>query len=141
MDEMMNEDGFENYPEIDALCALIRDTMPQNYVLMLNLPRYQKARETISLILQSLDDLDLKEEPRIFFDELIGTSLCVELVSHYMSFDDLQLFANALKGVDTMDISPRLDGTVEVGFTFEGVRFLVPTPPSNESTQAQGTET
>ena len=126
MNDMMNEDGFEKYPEIDALCALIREKMPRNYVLMLNLPRYQKARETISRILQSLDELDLKESPRIFFDELIGTSLCVELVSYGIDFADLQLFAAALNDVDTMDITPYLDGTVKVGFTFEGVRFLAP---------------
>lgn len=113
---------------IITLLKIIEENMPETVYLMRNKERYEevvKAMEEIKdFILSIEDDAKFKVEK----DELLGTTLILEVNCTLLSFTEVDEFCEAIKKVDTIDVVAKTDGTLGITFGFNDA--YVPCPPS-----------
>lgn len=111
----MNKD---NKDEIDSLLAFYEAHMPHDVYLMRNKERYDEIKNAIDTIKQFVSTIESDAEFTISKDELIGTSLCLEVVCTLLSMTEVDKFCVAIKKADSIDITPRADGMLSVVFGF-----------------------
>ena len=126
----MDEEQFDaEYQEaLDELMDLLRD-MPKQHITMLNTPRYAQAMWSISKIVAYVKSDCPDAKAKIYFDELTGTCLCLNIIADELNVYKIKDFCDAIESASTMCVVPRLDSTVEIGFTYEGTK--IPLPPVN----------
>jgi hypothetical protein len=113
----------ENLGEIDALIELLREKMPKQWITVLNIPRYLEAMNSVESIVRIVKEDCPNAEVRVYFDELIGTALCLSIVADVVNVYHLGAFCRAVAPATTMEVIPRIDERLEMGFTYQGVKF------------------
>ena len=131
--ENMYENDYEFAPETDAalneLMSLLGN-IPKNTVTMLNMPRYMQAVISIDKIVKFIKGDCPDAEVTIEFDGLTGTCLCLRIIADEFNVYKIGEFCKAIEPADTMDVIPRIDEKLEIGFTYKQVKMPVP-PASN----------
>lgn len=123
-------DVVDDFDAIDALVDLFYKYMPEVVYLMKNPERYPEIEKSINelkaLVLEDHDDAKIKFGP----DELIGTTMCVEIETCTFAIYDLERFCSILSKASTFSIDALTNGNVEIGITFEDA--WIPAPPYDE---------
>lgn len=129
----MYEDDYEFDPETDEtlneLMGLLKK-IPKNTVTMLNLPRYKQAIASIDKIVKFVKIDCPDAEVTVEFDGLTGTCLCLRIIAEELNIYKIGDFCKAIEPANTMDVIPRLDEKLEIGFTYEQVK--IPVPPASK---------
>lgn len=113
---------FDENEALEELMEILKK-MPKHHLAVLNTPRYAQAVESIKKIIAYVksDCPDAKVE--VFFDELTGTSLCLKIIADEFNVYKIKDFCESIEPANTMCVVPRLDCTVEIGFTYEGAQI------------------
>ena len=121
-------DQQNEYEEaLESLMDLLR-SMPSQKLTMLHMPKYSQAVRSIASIVNYVKKDCPDAVAEVYFDELTGTSLCLKIIADELNVYKIRDFCKAIEPANTMCVIPRLDSTVEIGFTYEGVQ--VPVPPA-----------
>lgn len=104
--------------EIDKLLEFYFKETAEQVCLVKNEERYpiiEKAvNEIANMALQCDSNSIIKAEP----DGLIGTILCLTIETDLFVIDAMPDFIDALKEANTIDVTPLLNGKIEIGLTF-----------------------
>jgi beta-lactamase class D len=118
-DEMLTPEHKE---ALDELMSLLKK-MPKEHVTMLNLPRYAQALNSINKIVNYVKGDCPDAEVKVFFDEITGTCLCLEIIADELNIYKIQEFCEAIAPASTFSVTPRLDYMVEIGVTYEEAKL------------------
>lgn len=125
----MYEDDYDFVPETDAtqneLTELLKK-IPKNTVTILNLPRHKQAIASIDKIVRFVKVDCPDAEVTVEFDEFTGTCLCLRIIAEELNIYKIGEFCEATKPANTMDVIPRLDEKLEIGFTYRQVKLPAP---------------
>ena len=126
---MYEENEFD--PEADGaleeLMGLLKK-IPKNTVTMLNVPKYTEAIRSVNQIVKFIKSDCPDAEITVEFDGLTGTCLCLRIIADELNVYDISEFCKAIEPASTMDVIPRLDERIEIGFTYKQVK--IPVPPA-----------
>lgn len=125
----MYENDYEFDPETDAALNELMGVLgkiPKNTVTMLNSHRYGEAIRSANQIIKFVKADYPDAEVTLEFDGLTGTSLLLTIVSYGVNIYTIKDFCKAIEPANTMDVIPRLDEKLEIGFTYKNVRIPVP---------------
>ena len=127
----MNEEYINEEYEaaIDGLLEIL-GKIPKANVTMLNMPRYMQAIISIEKIVKFIKSDSPDAEITVEFDGLTGTTLCLRIIADELNVYKINEFCKAIEPANTMDVIPRLDEKLEIGFTYKQVKIPVP-PASN----------
>ena len=119
-----NRKMFDN---VDNFLNWYKDNRPETIYLVKNKQRYYEVLSAISTICSfalesNPDGTKITTNP----DELLGTSLCVEIITPLVVFESMQELCAALSSADNLEICARTDGTVLIGIVFEDVYDFAP---------------
>lgn len=117
----------EESPILEDLMERLR-SLPERMILILNMPKYERALRAIETISGFVLDVSPDAKITADFDKLTGTSLCLTIIADELSINKMQPFCAALHFTDTMSVVPLTDGNIEIGFTFEDIRLPAPPP-------------
>ena len=123
------EFDYETDAALNELMSLLGN-IPNNSVTMLNIPRYMQAVISIEKIVKFIKADCPDAEVTVEFDGLTGTCLCLRIIANEFNVYKIGEFCKAIEPADTMDVIPRLDEKLEIGFTYKQVKFPIP-PTSN----------
>ena len=115
--------------EIDALLSFYEEHMPKTVYLMRNKGRYEEIVKAMDDIKKFIETIESDATFEISKDELIGTSLALEVTCTLLSMTEVDQFCDAIKKADSIDITPKTDGNLSVIFGFNDA--YVPAPPKN----------
>lgn len=112
----------ETFNNIDQFLAWYRSKRPETIYVVKNKERCAEVMDALRTISElalnsNLEGTEISTDP----DELLGTSLCVEIVTNLVVFEEMQRFSAALSKADTFEVYARTDGRVGIGITFEDV--------------------
>lgn len=113
---------FEEERALDELMEIL-SKMPTKHLTILNMPRYAQALESVKKIVAYVKSDCPEAEVEVFFDELTGTSLCLKIIADEFNVYKIKDFCKAVEPANTMCVIPRLDETVEIGFTYEDTKL------------------
>lgn len=127
----MNEEYINEEYEaaVDGLLEILGN-IPKTSVTMLNMPRYTQAIISIEKIVKFIKADCPDADVTVEFDGLTGTTLCLRIIAEELNVYKVNAFCKAIEPANTMDIIPRLDEKLEIGFTYKHVKIPVP-PASN----------
>lgn len=117
--------------EIDALLSFYEEHMPKTVYLMRNKGRYEEIVKAMDDIKKFIETIESDATFEISKDELIGTSLALEVTCALLSMTEVDQFCDAIKKADSIDITPKTDGNLSVIFGFNDA--YVPAPPKKQS--------
>ena len=117
--------------EIDALLSFYEEHMPKTVYLMRNKGRYEEIVKAMDDIKKFIETIESDATFEISKDELIGTSLALEVTCTLLSMTGVDQFCDAIKKADSIDITPKTDGNLSVIFGFNDA--YVPAPPKKQS--------
>jgi glutaredoxin-related protein len=117
--------------EIDALLSFYEEHMPKTVYLMRNKGRYEEIVKAMDDIKKFIETIESDATFEISKDELIGTSLALEVTCTLLSMTEVDQFCDAIKKADSIDITPKTDGNLSVIFGFNDA--YVPAPPKKQS--------
>lgn len=117
--------------EIDALLSFYEEHMPKTVYLMRNKGRYEEIVKAMDDIKKFIETIESDATFEISKDELIGTSLALEVTCTLLSMTEVDPFCDAIKKADSIDITPKTDGNLSVIFGFNDA--YVPAPPKKQS--------
>ena len=117
--------------EIDALLSFYEEHMPKTVYLMRNKGRYEEIVKAMDDIKKFIETFESDATFEISKDELIGTSLALEVTCTLLSMTEVDQFCDAIKKADSIDITPKTDGNLSVIFGFNDA--YVPAPPKKQS--------
>ena len=117
--------------EIDALLSFYEEHMPKTVYLMRNKGRYEEIVKAMDDIKKFIETIESDATFEISKDELIGTSLVLEVTCTLLSMTEVDQFCDAIKKADSIDITPKTDGNLSVIFGFNDA--YVPAPPKKQS--------
>lgn len=122
----MNDNQFdaEQQEAVDELVELLKN-IPEQRITMLNMPRYAQAVQSIIKIVKYIKSDCPDAEAEVFFDELTGTSLCLKIIADEFNVYKIKDFCKAIEPANTMCVIPRIDSTVEIGFTYEEAQIPI----------------
>lgn len=123
---MIEEENFEdeNIDAAESLIEFLKESTAQR-MTMLNAPRYSQAVRSIAQIVRFVKEDCPDAKVEIAFDDLTGTSLCLTIIADELNIYKIKDFCVAIECADTMCVIPRLDSTIEIGFTYEGAQIPV----------------
>ena len=113
--------------EIDALLSFYEEHMPKTVYLMRNKGRYEEIVKAMDDIKKFIETIESDATFEISKDELIGTSLALEVTCTLLSMTEVDQCCDAIKKADSIDITPKTDGNLSVIFGFNDA--YVPAPP------------
>ena len=124
----MNEEytNKEYEAAIEGLLEILGN-IPKTSVTMLDMPRYMQAIISIEKIVKFIKVDCPDAEIKVEFDGLTGTTLCLRVIADELNIYKVNEFCKAIEPASTMDVIPRLDEKLEIGFTYRQVK--VPVPP------------
>lgn len=131
--ETMHENDYNFDPATEAALEELMGLLgkiPKNTVTMLNVPKYGEAIRSANQIIKFVRSDCPDAEATLEFDGLTGTTLCLRIIADELNIYKIGEFCKAIEPANTMDVIPRLDEKLEIGFTYEGIRIPVP-PASN----------
>lgn len=99
---------------------------PEQRLTILNAPRYAEVMRSVKQITEYIKDDCPDAKISIRIDELTSTTLCLTIIADEFNVYNIESFCKMIKPANTMDVIPRLDQTVEIGFTFDDVRRIAP---------------
>ncbi len=114
--------------EIDALIAVYEAHMPKTVYLMRNPGRYEQVVNAMDEIKSYISSIEESATFKITKDELVGTSLIMEVTCTLLSLSEVDQFCNAIKQADTIDFTPLASGDLSVMFGFNNA--YIPVPPA-----------
>lgn len=123
------EEEFELSPEVEAaLDELMGELrrLPKQAMLMADPKRYAEAVKSANAIAAAVKQDYPEAEVKLEFDQLTGSSLLLTIITEGANIYDIKKFCEAIAPTDTMDIEPRNDGKVEIGFLYKKVRRSMP---------------
>lgn len=123
------EEEFELSPEVEAaLDELMGELrrLPKQAMLMADPKRYAEAVKSANAIAAAVKQDYPEAEVKLEFDQLTGSSLLLTIITEGANIYDIKKFCEAIAPTDTMDIEPRNDGKVEIGFLYKKVRRPMP---------------
>ena len=123
------EFDHETNAALNELMSLLGN-IPKSTVTMLNMPRYMQAVISINKIVKFIKADCPDAEVTVEFDGLTETCLCLRIIADEFNVYKIGEFCKAIEPADTMDVIPRLDEKLEIGFTYKQVKFPIP-PASN----------
>lgn len=112
------------FKDIGKFMARIKSIRPDN---IKNERRYEEVLDSIihicaSALKSNPDRTTLSHKP----DELFGTSLCLEIITNLVVFEDMKGFCAALSKADNFEVCAMTEGKVSIGIVFEDVFDLAP---------------
>lgn len=121
-DDMTDEEIDEG---IEGLLELLREKIPKNIVTGVYFDKLhhamQSATEIIKLMKKEYPDAEVKFD----YDPLFGVDLGLTIIAGGMAVYPMSEFCRAAQSADEMCVSARVDGKVEVSFSYKDVRFIV----------------
>lgn len=103
---------------IDVLLALIEAHMPETVYLVRNKGRYDKIVDAMKKIQDFVASIDDDARFEVSKDQLIGTSIVLDVNCTLLAFTEVDKFCDAIKTADSIDIVALTDGTVKITFGF-----------------------
>ena len=128
---MYEESKNEEYEAAVSELLDLLGKIPNTNVTMLNMPRYMQAMISIDKIVKFVKDDCPDAEVTVEFDGLTGTCLCLRIIADELNVYKISDFCKAIEPANTMDVVPRLDEKLEIGFTYKQVKVAV--PPNKEN--------
>ena len=120
---------------IDVLLEIYEEHMPETVYLTRNKGRYEEIVKAMDDIKKFIETIESSATFKISKDELDGTSLALEVTCTLLSMTEVDLFCNAIKKADSIDIMPLTDGNLSVTFGFKNAYVSAPangTPEAEE---------
>lgn len=112
--------------EIDNLLEFYFKETAEEVFLMRNEERYDVAVKAANRIAEMISSYDNNAEIKMYPDGLIGTYLCLSIVTDIFVIDAMPDFIDALKEANTIDVTPLVNGKIEIGLTFPDAWVPVP---------------
>jgi len=106
---------------IDILLAIIEEMRPDVAVLEKNPARYKDLEDALTVIQKCGLASDDEAEIVVKREELIGTSVGLEIYSNLFAVDDLTEFAKMLTTANTFEVFPLSDGRACLSLGFQNV--------------------
>lgn len=129
MERKHMEEDFELSPEeeaaLEALMGELR-SLPKHALLMADPKRYAEVVKSANAIATAVKEDYPDAEVKLDFDKLTGSSLLLTIITEGANIYNVKKFCEAIAPADTMDIEPRNDGKVEIGFLYKKVRKPMP---------------
>lgn len=116
--------------EIDVLLSYYEKHMPETVYLMRNKGRYEEIVKAMDDIKKFIETIEPDAKFEISKDELVGTSLALEVTCTLLSMTEVDQFCDAIKKADSIDITPKTNGDLSVIFGFENA--YIPAPPTTK---------
>lgn len=113
--------------EIDKLISFYEEHMPKTVYLQRNGKRYDEIVEAMRSIQDFIATIEDSATYKVSKDELIGTSLSLDVVCTLLSLTEVDQFCDAIKKADSIDITPLTDGSLSIIFGFNDA--YIPAPP------------
>ena len=115
---------------IDLIKLLISDyerRLPPTVYLVRNGERYQQVIDAMQAIQRFISSVEEDARFEIVKEELIGTTLSLEVKCSVLCMTEVDKFCSAIKKADSIDIVPLSNGTLEVIFSFKNAYTTAPT--------------
>lgn len=124
-----------NKDSIDVLLDYYIEHMPKTVYLVKNKGRYEEVVKAMDDIKTFIETIEPDAKFEISKDELIGTSVGLEVTCTLLSLTEVDQFCDAIRKADSIDIMPKTNGDLSVIFGFNDV--YVPAPPKTKDVNAQ----
>lgn len=118
-EEEMNEYGLE------GLLEILRKT-PKDIPLVIDTQRHEEALRSVRQIVEYVRRESPDAKISLSYDEIIGTTLIFTIVVDMLNIYNVKEFFKMAEAANTMDIMPRVDAMVEIGFAYNKVRLIAP---------------
>lgn len=119
-----------NKDPIDVLLDKYVELMPETVYLMRNGKRYDEIVGAMDKIQKFIESVEPDAEFKISKDELVGTSIALEVTCTLLSFTEVEQFCAVAQKADSIDIMPMTDGNLSVVFGFNDA--YIPVPPASK---------
>ena len=104
---------------INQLIAMYEKFMPETVYLKRNGGRYEEVIKAMTELQNFILTIEEDAKFKIAKEELIGTSLVLEVNCTLLSLTEVDEFCSAIKTSNAIDITPKTDGTLEILFEFK----------------------
>lgn len=94
---------------------------------MRNPDRYDKIVAAMQDIQNYIVSIEDDAEFKVSKDEVIGTTLILEVTCTLLSLSEVEQFCDAIRKADTIDFTPLANGDLSVMFGFNNA--YIPAPP------------
>ena len=106
---------------LELLNDLYQRYMPETVYLVKNQPRHEQAMRTIEALIDRIAHEDDAADFNVKKDELIGTSIALEVTTVCFSTVNLAALCDLLQQADSLDVTPLVDGRVRLTIGFDNV--------------------
>ena len=124
----MNEEFEYASPEEEALLEIIREykeKLPKIQMWVAHPTNYPQALKSVEQIIELLKREDDEIEYNVSFDDMFGTSMCLQVKGWTFSFGKAKEFAEIISLADTFDILATTEGETLLFFGFKHTRIPV----------------
>ncbi len=105
----------------ELLNDLYQRYMPETVYLVKNQPRHEEAMRSLWRLISFVTQEDETAEVSFSKNELIGTSLALDIKTYCFATTNVQELCDLLKQVDSLDVVPLTDGRVCLTVGFDNV--------------------
>lgn len=120
--EFLSDEEIEDLIGISGLINKLRE-IPQEYVAVINLPRYAEVvasiKQIAKFIRENADYCDIQVE----IDQIVGTSMTVVVTTDLVSVSEISDFCKSLEAATTFEIAPVSGNVFSIGLTYEDVKI------------------
>ena len=120
--EFLSDEEIEDLIGISGLINKLRE-IPQEYVAVINLPRYAEVvasiKQIAKFIRENADYCDIQVE----IDQIVGTSMTVVVTTDLVSVSEINDFCKSLEAATTFEITPVSGNVFSIGLTYEDVKI------------------
>ena len=114
------EDVFFNGKELNYLMDLMREYEKANYRYRVNDIRMKQVKQAFEKVgFMFNDDHDVKVKLVVAEEDKTSAAIYVESIS--LAIIDVKALLDILKDADTLDVTPLLNGNIEVCIGFRGI--------------------
>lgn len=120
----MHEEETNEYG-LEGLLEILRKT-PKDIPLVIDTQRHEEALRSVRQIVEYVRRESPDAKISLSYDEIIGTTLLFTIVVDMLNIYNVKEFFKMAEAANTMDIMPRVDAMVEIGFAYNYVRRIAP---------------
>jgi hypothetical protein len=112
----------QEFKEVDKFLDWFKENRPATVYLVKNKKRYDEVMKAV----EDITTFAVESNPKgtkivVDPDELTGMSICFEIISNIVVFEDMKKFCEAAMKASNMDIHSRTDDKVSISFVFPNV--------------------
>ena len=125
--EFLSDEEIEDLIGISGLINKLRE-IPQEYVTVINLPRYAEVVASIKQIVKFIQESAGYCDVQVEIDNIVGTSMTVVISTDLVSVSEISDFCKSLETATTFEITPISGNIFSIGLTYEDVKFRMDAP-------------